>query len=77
MRMTEKEFFEKYGERKVKLISYHKYTFTFTDGKGFAAYIGGDSDSIYRLEVEADREYTVEELDLDSASMYGVKIYEA
>lgn len=64
--MTREEFHEKYGEVKMKFESYYKYTFTFQstmpDGKIISCCVGGDGDGIYRFEVAADREETINEL---------------
>ena len=64
--MTSKEFFEKYGEVKVKFDHYYKYTFHYVadlpDGSKLTCAYGGDSDDIYRFDVEANKEITVAHL---------------
>lgn len=61
--MTRKEFYEKYGEVKVKFSDYYKYTFTYTgelpDGGRISVGYGGNADQIYRHEVSADCEETM------------------
>jgi len=58
--MTRKEFYEKYGDVKVKFSSYYKYTFTYTgtlpDGGRISVDYGANADDIYRFEVGADCE---------------------
>lgn len=47
-----------------KLSSYYKYVFTFKSivtGKSFS--VGGDAGDIYRLEIDADKEYNLQELE--------------
>lgn len=64
--MTRQEFYEKYGDVKVKFSSYYKYTFTYEamllDGKRLTCGYGGNSDKIYRHEVGADSEESVTSL---------------
>lgn len=61
--MTREEFYEKYGDVKVKFSSYYKYTFTYTgnlpDGGRISVNWGGNSDDIYRFDVDADSEETI------------------
>lgn len=63
---TREEFLEKFGKEKVTFSSYYKYTFTYScitdDGLLIVVHTGGDSDGIYRKEVLADEEYTIESL---------------
>lgn len=65
--MTKEEFIEKYGAVKVKFSSYYKFSFTFAgildNGYMIMVSVGGNSDDIYRMEVIADFEETVESLD--------------
>lgn len=64
--MTREEFIAKYGEAKVKLTHYHKYTFYFggeVDGVPISVGIGGEADEIYRMEVIAMKWETVASLD--------------
>lgn len=64
--MTREEFYEKYGDVKVKFSSYYKYTFTYAatlpDGRRLTCDYGGNSDDIYRHEVAPEAEETVSEL---------------
>ena len=66
--MTRKEFYEKYGDVKVKFSSYYKYTFTYTgnlpDGGRISVDCGANADDIYRFEVGADCEETINCLEL-------------
>lgn len=61
--MTKNEMLEKYGDVKLKFFRYYKYTFTFSalleDNSHLIVNIGGDSSDIYRLDVEADYEETI------------------
>ena len=67
--MKQEEFIKKYGEEKVKFSSYYKYSFTFKNEKGLSISVGGDSDDIYRFDVDADKEYLVSALEPMSASL--------
>lgn len=53
--LTLDEVYEKYGDVHLQFSSYYKYTFTFIsqlkDGKVLLVWIGGDSDDIYRFDV--------------------------
>ena len=64
--MTQFEFFDKYGNVMVKFLYYYKYTFHFEgmleDGSEILVRVGGISDEIYRFEVIANREVSVEDL---------------
>ena len=72
--MTRDEFYKKYGSVKVKFSSYFEYTFTYTadlpDGKRLFCGYGGNSDDIYRHEVNADGEETVSGLQPYEGSIY-------
>lgn len=61
--LTREEFLEKYGEVKVKFSSYYKYTFTYEgitpDGKRITCGYGGNDEAIYRHDVDASREITI------------------
>lgn len=50
--MTRDEFYEKYGQVKVKFTSYYKYEFTYSttlpDGRRLNCVYGGYADCIYR-----------------------------
>lgn len=52
---------EKYGEVLVSFHNYYEYLFTYKseleDGRSILAYVGGDSDDIYRLSVNTDPIY--------------------
>ena len=65
--MTKDEFYEKYGQVKVKFSSYYKYTFTFegtlNDGGRIVIDVGGSSGEIYRFEVCAGLEETISSLE--------------
>ena len=66
--MTQEEFYEKYGNMKVKFSSYYKYTFTYTgnlpNGGRISVDCGANADDIYRFEVGADCEETINSLEL-------------
>ena len=72
--MTRQEFYDKYGSVKVKFSSYYKYTFTYAatlpDGKCLTCGYGGNSDDIYRHEVDAGSEETVNSLQPHTGSIY-------
>lgn len=72
--MTRQEFYEKYGGVKVKFSSYYKYKFiyavTLPDGKRLTCGYGGDSDQIYRHEVDVDKEETVSSLQPDEGAVF-------
>lgn len=61
--MTRQEFYEKYGDVKVKFCRYYKYTFTYSatlpDGRELVCGVGGDSADIYRMHVNAVDEDTI------------------
>lgn len=61
--MTQEEFYEKYGDVKVKFSDYYKYTFNFVgelpDGGKISVGCGGNSDDIYKFDVSADNEESV------------------
>lgn len=55
--MTRQEFYEKYKDVDFYFSRYYKYTFTFTgdyEGKEVSIGVGGNSDEIYRFEVDKD-----------------------
>jgi hypothetical protein len=72
--MTRQEFYEKYGSVKVKFSSYYKYKFnyvaTLPDGKVLTCGYGGNSDEVYRHEVDVDSEETVSSLQPYEGTIY-------
>jgi hypothetical protein len=72
--MTRNEFYQKYGDVKVKFSDYYKYTFTYTgnlpDGGRISVDYGGNADQIYRHEVGADCEKTVSSIEPYSGRAY-------
>ena len=56
--MTQEEFYEKYGDVKVKFSYYYKYTFNFVgellDGGQISVGCGGNADDIYKFDVSAN-----------------------
>ena len=73
--MNREEFFEKYGDVKVKFSSYYKYSFKFSNEElNIIIYLGGTSEDIYRFEVKANKEYAITELDPISAYVDNQKI---
>ncbi len=78
--MKKEEILKQYGEVKLKFYSYYKFTFTFigyTDnGIRVVANTGGDSDDIYRMDVNAKKEETLNTLlpDFIDISKDGVSV---
>ena len=72
--MTRAEFYEKYGNVRVKFSSYYKYTFTYEatlpDGNRLTCGYGGNHDDIYRHDVSADWGETVGSLQPYKGSVY-------
>ena len=72
--MTRQEFYDKYGQVKVKFSRYYKYTFTYTttlpDGTHLSCDYGGNIDDIYRHDVCSDCEETVHNLQPYSGTVY-------
>ena len=72
--MNRAEFYDKYGNVKVKFSSYYKYTFTYEailpDGKLLTCGYGGNHDAIYRHEVSTQTEETVNNLQPYTGSIY-------
>ena len=72
--MTRQEFYEKYGDVRVKFLNYYKFTFTYTatlgDGKKLTVGYGGNSDEIYRHEISNDGEISVSSLEPYMGSVY-------
>lgn len=72
MELTEEKFIEQYGEAKVVFSYYCKYSFSFVgefEGKQIYINIGGNADDIYRLDVNAGKEYQVKGLDINHATV--------
>ncbi len=67
--MDKEQIMANYGNEKLKFSRYYKYTFYFkgmaSDGTNILAGVGGDGDSIYKLEVIPDIEETLNGLDAD------------
>ena len=74
--MEYKEFIKKHGKEKVKFGSYYKYMFSFENDSGLYVSVGGDADDIYRLDVDADKEYLVSDLEPNYASLNGETIFD-
>lgn len=57
---------EKYGNVKLKFNGYYKYSFSFTgkteDGEEVYVSVGGNADDIYKLDVSAEKEETINSL---------------
>ena len=64
--LTSDEFYDKYGDVKVKFSSYYKHTFTYCavleSGNKIFAHCGGDHESIYRHDVAVDVEKSIASL---------------
>jgi hypothetical protein len=74
MDITREDFIKKYGHVKVKFSSYYKYSFEFSgnlpDGRKISVSVGGNSDDIYRINVDSECEETVIGLDPYCGSIY-------
>jgi hypothetical protein len=72
-KITKDDFYKKYGIVKVKFFRYFKYTFTYeailSKDRRLICKIGG-CDDIYRHEVLADKEETINSLDLNEGIIY-------
>lgn len=72
--LSREQFIEKYGVIKVKFSSYYKFTFVFAarldNGDYIRVEVGANSDDIYRLEVYADTECTIRNLDPYAGSVW-------
>lgn len=63
--LTQEQFFQKYGTLEVEFSSYYKFAFLFSAEHGNAhvtVKVGGDSESIYRLDVVAGVKISINEL---------------
>lgn len=73
--MTKDEFYEKYGQVKVKFSYYYMFTFTFEgelpDGERIVVESGGCSDDIYKFDVSSDSEETVASVFPYAGTIYG------
>ena len=71
--LTREQFYEKYGDVQITFMSYYKYVFTYlgitSEGCTLVCGCGGNSDSIYRHNVQANRLETVRELQPFSAEV--------
>jgi len=65
--LTKEEFYKRYGDCKVLLERYWKFTFTFNghteDGRFMWVECGGAPDDIYRLDFEVSEPNTVRHLE--------------
>ena len=72
--MNGEQFCEKYGEVKVKFSGYYKFVFSYSadlsDTKRLICRIGGNTEDIYRLEVNPDDEKTVDSLGPFAGAIY-------
>lgn len=73
-KMTKEQFIEKYGFVKVSFNSYFKYTFTFrgiliNENTEVMISVGGSADAIYRISIDSDDEYQIDEFDISTASV--------
>lgn len=61
--MTRQEFYDKYSDVKVKFLSYYKYNFTYVanlpNGNRLTCRYGGNTDDIYKHEVQVNNEETI------------------
>ena len=72
--MTREDFYAKYGDVKVKFLSYYKFVFSYSahlpDGKLLTCNYGACCDEIYKHEVDAGAEETVGSLQPYAGSVY-------
>lgn len=72
--MTRAEFYEKYKDVELSFSSYFKYTFTYKaeldDGLIVMARVGGDHDTIYRMNVSHEDKGTMYTLDPYAGEVY-------
>lgn len=65
--MSYDEFIEKYGDVVVTFSSYYKYCFRYKavleSGETIIVSIGGDTDDIYRWEIQNNESLTIRELE--------------
>ncbi len=70
--MNTNEILNKYGNIQVKFKSYYKYVFTLegikVNGDIIEIGIGGNSDEIYRLDIEPDTLYKIGDLHTEVVS---------
>lgn len=63
MMMKGNKFLKKYSMVKVKFSGYYKYVFIFegvgSEGEEVTIHVGGDIDSIYRLDIDQNKEYLI------------------
>lgn len=56
--MSEEEIVEKYGDVELKFHSYYKYSFMYkgmaADGCEVLAWVGGDHNDIYKMDISID-----------------------
>ena len=68
--MTTEEIFKKYGDIELSFRHYYKYSFMFKgetpEGETVFAYIGGDADDIYRLDLDYNETGTISNLEPSS-----------
>jgi hypothetical protein len=72
IKRTEEQFNEQYGEAKVVFTSYYKYSFSFRgefNVKSIYVSVGGNTDDIYRFDVDAGKEYAVKDLGMSYAEV--------
>lgn len=72
--MTKQEFCKKYEKVDLYFKSYYKYKFLFegraSDNKLITVIVGGASEDIYRLDVEANKSYNIYDLDPDDGQAF-------
>jgi hypothetical protein len=71
-KLTEEQFNDVYGESEVVFAHYYKYSFLFVgelEGKSINIMVGGNSDDIYRFDVEPNKKYKVKELGFNYATV--------
>jgi len=67
-RMDKDSFLKKYGHIKVRFHSYFKADFSFVgdvDGASIYVHVGGDLSDIYELDVSANEDYRISDLDIN------------
>ena len=74
--MTREELNKKYGNIDFCFYSYYKYVFTFIDTEGKIKILcGGNSNDIYRFDVDYDEIYSIEDLEPFTVFENGEQIF--
>lgn len=80
--LTKNEMLQKYGDVELKFNYYYKFVFIFVadlgDNKKISVNVGGSSDEIYKLDVDAEEVYLLSNLSIHALEVYenGIQIEE-